>query len=263
MTSVEPVTIGLIGFGALARQVVAAFDAQTIRWVVLLRDGSTARPPTSAKIVRRLDQLIAERPQVVIEAAGQSSVTAYVPDILLAGISVVVASVGALADEDTARAIANARQASGARLVIPSGAIGGLDYLAAVSALPDAKIRYRLRKPVAAWRAELEALGRSNITEPFVLFTGSPAEAARLYPKNTNAAFTAALVAHPAEISVTVIADPDIDSNIHEIEIDSAAGNAQFRFNNAPSPDNPKTSAVTGLSLAAAARDILDIGRKL
>jgi aspartate dehydrogenase len=51
-------------------------------------------------------------------------------------------------------------------------------------------------------------------------------------------------------------------TNVHEIEIESAAGIAEFRFMNAPSPDNPKTSAVTALSLAAAVRNFLDDGRK-
>ncbi|WP_256368929.1 aspartate dehydrogenase domain-containing protein [Agrobacterium sp. a22-2] len=262
MASEEPVTVGIIGFGALASQVMTALDTPAIRWVVLLREGSCATPPAPAKIVTAVDRLIAERPQLVIEAAGQASVGAFVPTILRAGIPVVVASVGALAAEETARAIHDARKLSGARLVIPSGAIGGLDYLAAVSALPDAKISYRLRKPLAAWRDELAALGLSDTAEPVVLFEGSPAEAAKLYPKNTNAAFTAGIVAYPAEVSVAVIADPGLASNVHEIEVSSAAGQALFRFANAPSPGNPKTSAVTALSLAAVARDLLEKGRK-
>ncbi len=263
MALAEPVTIGLIGCGALARQVLATLGEGTTRWVILLREGSTASPPDSAVMVRDAGALLAERPQIVIEAAGQPSVAAYVPQLLAAGVPVVVSSIGALAEEHTARAISEARKASGARLVIPSGAIGGLDYLAAVAHLPGARIGYRLKKPVAAWRAELAELGLSDIAEPVTLFEGSPAEAARLYPKNTNAAFTAALVSHPAEISVSVIADPALTTNVHEIEVESSAGNALFRFANAPSPDNPKTSAVTGLSLAAAVRGLLENGGKL
>lgn len=262
MTPVEPVTVGMIGCGALARQILAILGDETIRWVVLLQEGSSSVPPKSAVVVRDVGQMLAERPQAVIEAAGQASVAVYVPQLLAAGVPVVVASIGALAQEETAEAISKARQASGARLVIPSGAIGGLDYLAAVAHLPGAKIHYRLKKPLAAWRAELEELGLSRTVEPVVLFEGSPAEAARLYPKNANAAFTAALVAHPAEISVAVIADPALTTNVHEIEVESSAGRAFFRFANAPSPDNPKTSAVTGLSLAAAARTLLETGRK-
>jgi len=262
MKRIGPATVGLIGFGALARQVFASFEGQPIRWIVLLREGSTADVPTEATVVTSLEDLVDTRPRVVIEAAGQQSVVAFVPALLRSGIPVIVASVGALADETAAIEIASARRTSAAPLVIPSGAIGGLDYLAAVANLPDTRVTYRLRKPTAAWRAELEALGLSRTTAPVTLFEGSPAEAAKLYPKNLNAAFTAALTVQPAQISVAVIADPALTANVHEIEVASSAGQATFRFANAPSPDNPRTSLVTALSLAAALRKFLDEGEK-
>jgi aspartate dehydrogenase len=262
MASLEPATVGLIGFGALARQVVAALGDEPIRWVALVREGSSARVPENVARVAVLDDLTGKRPALVIEAAGQESVSTHVPALLEAGISVLVASMGALADPGIADRIAEARTRSGARLIVPSGAIGGLDYLAAVSRLPDVKIRYRLKKPLAAWRGELAALGLSDTRTSVILFEGTPAEAARLYPKNLNAAFTVALTVDPARFTVAVIADPDIDANIHEIEAESAAGRATFRFANAPSPDNPKTSAVTALSLAASIRNFLGDGAR-
>ncbi len=97
-------TIGLIGYGALAKQVVAALEGRAIRWVVLLREGSLAVPPVSATVVADIDVLVAERPDVVIEAAGQPSVAVYVPPLLQAGIPVIVASIGALAEEGRAGA---------------------------------------------------------------------------------------------------------------------------------------------------------------
>ncbi|RWX81281.1 DUF108 domain-containing protein [Neorhizobium lilium] len=262
MASLEPATAGLIGFGALARQVVAALGDEPIRWVALVREGSSSRVPENVAKVIVLDGLISRRPALVIEAAGQESVFTHVPALLEAGISVLVASMGALADPEIAGRISEARARSGARLIIPSGAIGGLDYLAAVSRLPDVQIRYRLKKPLAAWRSELAALGLSDTKISVTLFEGTPAEAARLYPKNLNAAFTVALTVHPAQLTVAVVADPDIDTNIHEIEAESAVGHATFRFANAPSLDNPKTSAVTALSLAASIRNFLGDGAR-
>lgn len=262
MASLGPATVGLIGFGALARQVVAALGDEPLRWVALIREGSSAKVPENVARVTVLDDLIGKRPALVIEAAGQESVSIHVPALMEAGISVLVASMGALADPEITGRISEARARSGASLIIPSGAIGGLDYLAAVSRLPDVKIRYRLKKPLAAWRSKLEALGLSGTKTAVTLFEGTPAEAARLYPKNLNAAFTVALTVHPAQFIVAVIADPDIDTNMHEIEAESAAGHATFRFANAPSPDNPKTSAVTALSLAASIRNFLGDGAR-
>jgi aspartate dehydrogenase len=262
MTSIEPATIGLIGFGALARQVFAALGDEPIRWIALVHESSSAAIDGRITKVTKLIDFIGARPDLVVEAAGQESVASYVPALLEASIPVVIASIGALADTETVERITKARRSSGAGLIIPSGAIGGLDYLAAIARLPDVQIRYRLRKPLAAWHAELEALGLSNTKVPITLFEGTPTAAARLYPKNLNAAFTVALTVQPAQFSVAVIADPDIATNIHEIETESAAGKASFRFANAPSPDNPKTSAVTALSVAASVRNFLGDGAR-
>jgi aspartate dehydrogenase len=56
-------------------------------------------------------------------------------------------------------------------------------------------------------------------------------------------------------VVVRVMADPKATGNTHEIEIESAAGRAALTFNNTPSPDNPKTSALTALSIVHAMRE--------
>lgn len=262
MNRPEPVTLGLIGFGTLARHLVAACAGDDTRWVALVRHGSSAVPSNRVRLVDSLEDLIAARPWAVVEVAGPESVARYGPGLLRAGIPLVAASVGAFADQTIAHQLAEARQASGTRLVIPSGAIGGLDYLAAVARLPDVWIRYRLRKPFAAWRDELQKRGLFASQEPVVLFDGSPDEAVRLYPQNLNAAFTVALTVHPSPCRVEVIADPTATDNVHEIEVTSSAGQASFRFVNTPSVANPKTSVVTALSLEAALRNLLAEGVK-
>lgn len=258
MAESGPVTCGLIGFGALARQVVACFSPDEMRWVVLGRTKAGISPPAHVSAAADRAALIAARPALVVEAAGQQAVADHVAPILEAGIPVVLASTGALADPATAARLAAARRGAGARLVVPPGAIGGLDYLEAVARLPDAAVRYTSRKPVAAWAAELAGRGLDASSGEVVLFEGAAEEAALLYPRNLNAAFAIAAAVRPAPLTVRVVADPAARGNTHEIEASSAAGEALFRFVNAPSPDNPKTSAVTALSLAAAVRRLLD-----
>ncbi|MBN9549967.1 MAG: aspartate dehydrogenase [Alphaproteobacteria bacterium] len=253
-------TLGLIGYGAIARDLVSAFSADTIDWVVLLREGARPELPANASAVTRLDQLIDAKPDAVAEAAGQEAVAAYVPALLEAGIPTVIASVGALADTALHTRLTDAGRDGGARVILPAGALGGLDYLRAIAALPDARVRYTSRKPPAAWKAELAALGLSAEHDAVVLFEGTPAEAARAYPRNLNAAFAVALAVGADKVTVRVIADPKAAGNTHEIEAESGAGNASFHLANAPSPGNPKTSALTALSLAATLRDLLATG---
>ncbi|MCF3639278.1 DUF108 domain-containing protein [Rhizobium sp. TRM95111] len=256
MQPAGPATVGLIGFGALARQIVDALPA-TIGWVVLVRDVTACALPPRVRAVADLPELIAAAPDAVVEAAGQEAASAYVPDLLAAGIPVIVASVGALADPSLRARIVAARRASKTDIVLPSGAVGGLDYLAAVAALPDARVRYTSRKPPAAFAEMLAAHDLDGATGESVLFEGTADEAVRRYPKNLNVALSIALAAHPAPVEVRVVADPAATGNVHEIVVTSAAGTANLRFFNAPLPGNPKTSAITGLSIAATLRKLL------
>lgn len=257
MTEAAPVTLGLIGFGAMARGILACFATGAIDWRVLRREAAIGDLPAGVTAVDSLESLIAARPLAVVEAAGQAAVGACVPPLLAAGIPVVLASVGALADADTFAAVEAARITTYAPLILPSGAVGGLDYLAAIAPLADARIAYTARKPPSAFAEEIAARGLSIGAEPLILFEGTPAEAALRYPRNLNVAFSIALAARPAEVTVRVIADPAATGNQHEIEVASAAGTASFRFANTPAPDNPKTSAVTAMSMAAALKRLL------
>lgn len=251
-------TLGLIGYGAIAREIVSAFPGDAVRWVALLRKGSSPALPANVGVVTRLDALIDARPTAVVEAAGQQAVAAYAPALVEAGIPTIIASVGALADPALAARLTAASRNSGARIVLPSGALGGLDYLRAIAALPDARVRYTSRKPPAAWAAELAAAGLSVDSAAITLFEGTPTEAASRYPKNLNAAFAVALAAGADKVTVRILADPMAAGNSHEIEAESSAGTASFHLVNAPSPDNPKTSALTALSLVSALRELLD-----
>ncbi|WP_192181652.1 aspartate dehydrogenase [Mesorhizobium amorphae] len=252
------VTLGLIGFGTIAREIVSAFPPDSCRWVALMREGARPALPANVSTVTQLDALIDARPSAVVEAAGQEAVAAYVPALLDAGIPTIIASVGALSDPVLATRLTDASRNGGARLVLPSGALGGLDYIRAIAALPDARVRYTSRKPPAAWAAELTSAGLSAGDGAITLFEGTPAEAAKLYPKNLNAAFAVALAAGIDKVSVSVVADPKAAGNTHEIEVESTAGTASFRLINAPSPNNPKTSMLTALSLVAALGELLD-----
>lgn len=250
--------VGLIGFGAIARQVHAVLAGRGLDWVVLRRSGAGGLPP-GVVAAADLPGMLAARPDVVVEAAGQAAVAAHVPTLLRAGVPVILASTGALADAALQAEVRQAAEAPGARLIIPSGAVAGLDYLRAVAPLDGVTIRYTSRKPVAAWQAELAALGHepSALRAELALFEGTAAEAARLYPKNLNVALTLALTAPRAALTVRVVADPAAAGNEHHIRIDSPAGLAEFRMVNAAAPDNPKTSLLTGLSVRAALEEAL------
>ena len=253
--------VGIVGFGAIGRDLAERLTREGHEATVLLRSGSASRRavPPEVAVVDTVEELIAAAPALVVEAAGQAVLQQAVPGLLAAGLTVVAASTGALGDPNLFARLETAARQGGSRLIVPAGALGGLDYLAALRGSPEARIRYTSRKPPAAWRAELAALGLDpeGVTTEVVLFEGAPAEAARLYPRNLNAGLTVALAAAPAPVVVRVIVDPAVSLNTHEIEAESNLGSAWMRFANRPAPANPKTSALTAASLAAAVRRLL------
>ena len=254
--------IGIIGYGAIGRDLCRRLAADDLQPTIMLRPESPSRAavPADLPVVLGIEALIAGGPAVVVEAAGQPALEENAEAVLRAGLPLVAASTGALADPGLFARLEGAAREGGSRLVVPAGALGGVDYLAALRGTTDAAVRYTSRKPPAAWSAELAAAGHdpAHLPGEVVLYEGSPAEAARLYPRNLNAGLTVALAAAPAPVTVRVVADPAVSLNTHEIEAESALGTAFMRFANRPAPDNPKTSALTAASLAAAVRRLLD-----
>jgi aspartate dehydrogenase len=254
--------IGIIGYGAIGRDLCDRLGREGHKVVLLLRAGSASQKsaPPGLPVVDTVEALIALRPQLVVESAGQVVLGQMAESILRAGISLIAASTGALGDPRLFSRLEAAAREAKTQLILPAGALGGLDYLAALHGVSDATIRYTSRKPPAAWQAELAISGHdpARLRSEIVLFEGAPAEAARLYPRNLNAGISVALAAAPAPVTVRVIADPAVSLNTHEIEAESALGMAFMRFANRPSPDNPKTSALTAASLAAAVRRLIE-----
>ncbi|MCA0848782.1 aspartate dehydrogenase [Salipiger thiooxidans] len=247
--------VGLIGYGAIGQSVARLLLAQPGHALGIVtrsvpEDGFG--PGTEA--LGDLEALLDWRPDAVIEAASAEAFAAFAPACLEAGIDVVAASVGALQDAALHERIKRLCDRTGSRLVVPSGAVGGIDHIAAAALHPETRVTYISRKPPAAWVAELATLGLSEASQkgPVTLFEGDAREAAARYPKNLNAGLTIALAAGFERTSVQVLADPAATGNTHEIRIEGPLGDSAMRFCNAPDPANPKTSAITAYSLIAA-----------
>ncbi len=246
--------IALIGNGAIAK-LVAEFCAtrgDRLNAVAALGLPSDVRSVGNHPIVRSLPELLAFRPDLVVECAGHSAVAAYAAPILDAGIDLVIVSTGSLADAalwDTVRAAA-AR--SKGQVKLPAGALPGIDALSAAKLAGLASVTLRSSKPPKAWKGtpaekthDLDA-----IIEPTVIFSGNARAAALTFPKNANVAATAALAGLGFEATtVTLVADPGVTQNVHRLEAAGAFGAMTLEIKGNPSPDNPKTSHMAALSI--------------
>ncbi len=171
------------------------------------------------------------------------------------GLAVLISSIGALHDSALYDRLVATALAHEGRLLLPSGALGALDYVRAVRKARSLSLRYQSRKPPAAWAKELAALGHdaATLAAPVTLFAGNAREAAALYPQNLNVAAALALAGQGFEATgVEVICDPEAGGNTHVVLADSEFGSLRLSIVNKPSPDNPKTSWIVGRSLMAA-----------
>jgi len=247
-----PLKVGLIGFGAIGRSVAALLPASVALGV--LTRSAPADLPVAAEALADADALLAWGPDVVIEAASAEAFAQTAPACLGQGIDVVAASVGALQDSALLDRILAICSETGSRLVVPAGAVGGLDHIAAAALHPETIVTYVSRKPPAAWSAELEAMGQTEAASrgEVSLYEGNAREAAARYPRNLNAGLTIALAAGFDRVRVRVVADPEVARNTHEIVVSGPLGTSTMSFCNMPDPSNPKTSAITAYSLVAA-----------
>jgi aspartate dehydrogenase len=210
--------------------------------------------------VESLDDLLTRRLSIVAEVAGQQAVAQHGPAILRRGCDLLVISVGALAEPALFDSLKAAAHDGNSRVLLPAGAIGGIDAIAAMRVGGLDVVRYRSRKPPAAWRGSPaeKVADLDKLTNRTVLFRGNAGEAALLYPQNANVAAAVALAGLGFEkTEVELVADPEAPGNVHEIEAEGAAGRFAIQLQGKPSRTNPKTSALAALSVA---RVLLNLG---
>jgi aspartate dehydrogenase len=267
--------LGLIGFGNIATSLVGLMCDTGLRPEALrVLTRRECKDDTQQRItaecadlagniasISELDELLAFKPDLVVECAGHQAVSENVPAVLEAGIDAVVVSVGALADAALLKRLRQAAVDGGSRLILPSGAIGGIDILAAMSAVDGLTVSYRGTKPPRAWAgtdAE-KLLDLGAMTEPATFFTGTAGEAARVYPKNANVAATLALAGVGFDrTAVELVADPGVSGNRHSWGMNSPLASVRFEVENAPSAGNAKTSVTTIYSVLREVRNRME-----
>jgi aspartate dehydrogenase len=201
---------------------------------------------------------LAQLPQhadIAVECAPAAALEQICRPMLEAGKTVMVLSVGALLPRP--ELIELARRTGGC-IVAPTGALIGLDAVAAAAEGEIRSVRMTTRKPPNGLKGapylEANKISVEGLTAPKKVFSGTAREAAAGFPANVNVAAALSLAGiGPDRTTIDIWADPGVTRNCHSIEVESDSANFTMSIENVPS-ENPKTGKIVALSVLAALR---------
>ncbi len=196
---------------------------------------------------------LAERADVVVECLPAAQFRAIAEPAIAAGRILLPLSVGALLDHFDLVARA---KASGARIIVPTGALLGLDAVRAAAHGEIRSVRLITRKPPQALDGAPHLVERglslASLDRPLKVFDGTARDGARGFPANLNVAAALALAGiGPDRTMLEIWADPALDRNTHRIELDADSARLTMTIENLPSLENPRTGRLTPLSVIA------------
>ena len=260
--------IGILGCGAIGRGLAAAIRDELspgLR-VVALFDQDSQRAEELAgslnmdvKATSSFETFIGiEAVDMVVEAASGDAVRSYAESILNAGKDLMVMSTGGLLDSRLFANLDVICRRVGVKILIPSGAVGGIDAIRASRAFLQEVVLTTRKPPETLVDVESEA-GRNleSIDSPKIVFEGNALEAVKRFPFNINVAATLSLAGlGPEKTKVRIVADPQAKGNIHEVYAKGQSGILRFTMENVPHPDNPKTSHLALLSAIEVLRNV-------
>lgn len=248
--------VGIVGMGVIGTHIAKAID-NGIPGVALSGVSVRTRATAASYPVFAIDELIA-RSDLVIEAATQAALREFGPAVLAAGRHLMVLSVGALVGvlEEWARLA----ETHHCRILIPSGAIAGLDGVKGAREGAVASVTMETRKPprglagapyITEQRIDLDA-----IREETLIFEGPATEAVKAFPANVNVVAALSLAGlGPERTRIKLYAVPGQERNQHRITVEGEFGRLRVEVENVPS-ENPRTGKLSYLSAIAMLREL-------
>jgi aspartate dehydrogenase len=257
------ITVGICGLGTIGLRVAQALDAGELDGMrlaaVAVRDASggqsrvagfrTAPPVVAAG-------RLAELCEVVVDCAPAAVFDSVATPAVEAGRTLVTVSAAALIDR---MELVERARATGSRIVVPSGAILGLDALRAMAEGEIVSVTLETRKPPRGLEGAPHLVANritlDGLTEPTLVFSGTAREAARGFPANVNVAAALSLAGiGPDRTTVEVWADPGVERNVQSVRVVSEFADAEMTIRGVPSAENPRTGRIVAPSIIACLR---------
>jgi aspartate dehydrogenase len=258
-------SIGIVGCGAIGQTLLKAADEGRLAATVA---GVTSRTESSARLFlnslnRPVPYLtlaeLANQSDLLIEAAGGDVVPELAAAAFSRGKALMVISVGALLEHPDVICAARERNC---RLLVPSGAIAGLDGIKSACQASVAHVRMVSRKPPRGLEGAPYLVDRGisleGLDHELEVFNGTARDACRGFPQNVNVSAAVSLAGIGADrTQIRILAVPGLERNCHDIEVEGEFGLLRIHIENIPS-ENPRTGRLTMLSIMRAVQDAAD-----
>ncbi len=257
--------VGLAGLGAVGMPVARRLDdgiPGLVLSAVSTRDVERGRRRLAAfktPVPVVAPEELAGAADIVVDCAPAAVFPRVAEPAIRAGRTLVAVSVGALLSHGH---LIDLAAECGARIVVPSGALLGLDAVRAAAEGDVTSITMVTRKPPAAFAGAPYLEGRGirldALDRPLKLFEGSAGEGARGFPANLNVAAALSLAGiGPERTRLEIWADPGVEHNTHHIEVEADSARFTMTIENVPSAENPRTGRITALSVIATLRGLV------
>ncbi|MEO1493857.1 MAG: aspartate dehydrogenase [Pseudomonadota bacterium] len=254
------ITVAICGLGAIGMRVARALDGGEIPGMRLVavsagdldraadRVADFTTPPACMEATA-----LAGDADIVIEGAPKAVFAPLARSVIEAGKTFMPLSCGQLLVHPDL--VERAAQ-TGARILVPTGAIIGLDAIRAMAVGEIHEVTLETRKPpgglAGAPHLVENDISVDGLTEAKQVFKGSAREAAKGFPANVNVAVALSLAGiGPDRTMVEVWADPAVDRNMQSVRVRSDSADAEMSIRNVPSAENPRTGKITALSVIA------------
>lgn len=260
--SISPIRVAIGGLGAIGKALARRLADGSVPGVTLAAVSAknqdkarkfvnTLRHPVPVLEIGQLEPVA----DIVVECAPAAILGEVIGPFLRARKKAIVLSVGAILFRPDL--IELARQ-SGGTILVPTGALIGLDAVVAAAEGQIHSVRMVTRKPPnglagAPYLIE-HGISLDGLTEPLKVFTGNAKEAAKGFPANLNVVVALALAGiGPDQTMLEIWADPTVVRNTHTIMVDSDSAKFTMTMENIPS-ENPKTGRIVAQSVTALLR---------
>lgn len=257
--------IGIAGIGAIGSAVAKALDRGDIDGcrlgAISARNAERAEALISSLTSRvrnvPLEEL-ADACDIVLEALPPAMFERIARPVLAAGKTLLAMSASQLLSRND---LIDLARSSGARIVIPSGAMLGLDAIKAAAVGKIDEVKIVTRKPprslLNAPIVQRNGLRLEDLQAAVCIMQGTVRDVAREFPANVNVAAAVSLAGiGPDRTRMEIWADPGLTFNSHTVSVRSDSSDFSMSIQNRPSDENPATGRITSQSVIAYMRQL-------